>query len=254
MQSAGCLRCAHCCGKFKMKNLILVGHRGARALAPENTWSGFMTAVSLGLSMIELDVHLSKDGVVVVMHDETVNRCSNGRGMIENKSWASLQKLDVGLWFGKRFAGERMPLLRDILTHLPHAVTVMIEIKHQSTQARTKALAKAVLAVVKETRAEQRSILASSNYRCLKSLGKIQVLRCFIYSQPKRLPPALADGFKAIDAFSWNSELWDAVLAAKLRKLKKQFYVWTINDPKQVGLWKKRGMRGLITDSPQIFV
>ncbi len=231
----------------------MIGHRGARGLAPENTWSAIMEALRCGVRAIEIDVHLTRDGEAVLIHDETLNRTTSGRGPVASFGVQKLLGLDAGRWFSKVFVGERLPLLRDVLTYLPHSVTVMIEIKHQSSQARSNRLAERVQAIVTECRAEGRAILASSNYRCLKHLGKTAASKCFIYSQPKRLPVAVADKFRAIQGFSWNCELWDATLAKQLKRLKKTQYAWVINNPQQGRLWKQRGMAGVITDYPDRF-
>jgi glycerophosphoryl diester phosphodiesterase len=231
----------------------IIGHRGARGLAPENTWSSICCALQYGVRMLEIDVHLSRDAVVVLHHDEKINRCTNARGWIEALHSKKLSALDAGSWFHPSFKGERLPFLCDLLTYLPHEVTLMIEMKHQSTQARTNRLARAVWKLVQRQQAAGRVILASSNYRALKHLGPAPVRRCFIYSWPKRLRPALADQFKAVQSVSWNRELWDDKLAARLRKLNKAFYAWVINDPGSLPLWKKRGIKGVITDYPDRF-
>jgi glycerophosphoryl diester phosphodiesterase len=94
------------------------GHRGAAALAPENTYAGFALAAEAGADYLELDVQLSADGVPVVIHDDDLERTTNGHGPVAAASWAALQDLDAGTWFDRRFAGERIPSLAGFLRWL----------------------------------------------------------------------------------------------------------------------------------------
>ncbi len=80
----------------------IVGHRGAMGHAPENTRASFETALRLGADAVECDVHRSKDGETVVLHDGTLDRTTSGRGPVRARTWTQLQKLDAGAWFGPR--------------------------------------------------------------------------------------------------------------------------------------------------------
>jgi glycerophosphoryl diester phosphodiesterase len=108
----------------------VIGHRGACGLAPENTVASFRKAAELGVRWVEFDVHLSADGVPVVIHDDTVNRTTSGRGKVAKLSLAELQALDAGTWFGRRFEGERVPTLEAIVTLLGKlGLGAVVEIK-----------------------------------------------------------------------------------------------------------------------------
>lgn len=89
----------------------VIGHRGAAGLAPENTVASFRKAAEVGVRWVEFDVHLSADGVPVVIHDDTVDRTTGGRGAVASLTLAELQALDAGAWFDPRFEGERVPTL-----------------------------------------------------------------------------------------------------------------------------------------------
>jgi glycerophosphoryl diester phosphodiesterase len=104
-------------------------HRGASARAPENTLAAFEEAIRLGVDAIELDVHLSADGVPVVIHDDTVDRTTDGRGAVGALSLAALRRLDAGSWFGARFRGERIPTLEEALDCARGRCGLNIEIK-----------------------------------------------------------------------------------------------------------------------------
>jgi glycerophosphoryl diester phosphodiesterase len=97
------------------KGPFLVGHRGASALAPENTLAAFARAAEDGADVVELDVHLASDGSVVVLHDRCLRRTTDGWGWVDRKSLADLKALDAGRWFDAEFAGEPIPTLAEVL-------------------------------------------------------------------------------------------------------------------------------------------
>ena len=110
--------------------LMVIAHRGFSGAAPENTLSAFQKAIEIGSDMVELDVQLSKDGKLVVIHDETLERTTNGRGRVTDSTLKELKALDAGSWFGARFSGEKIPTIRDVLDLAKGRVLVNIEIKH----------------------------------------------------------------------------------------------------------------------------
>src|SRR6202030_1288319 len=95
--------------------LLLIAHRGASGHAPENTLAAFKRALTLGATFIETDLQLSRDSRFVAIHDDTVNRTTNGQGKVHDLSLADLRRLDAGSWFGSEFTGERIPTLPEIL-------------------------------------------------------------------------------------------------------------------------------------------
>lgn len=96
----------------------VIGHRGAAGHAPENTLASIREAARLGAAWVEFDVMLSGDGVPVLIHDETVNRTTDGQGRVSDKPLAALQALDAGRWFARRFAGQRIPALAETVETL----------------------------------------------------------------------------------------------------------------------------------------
>jgi len=110
----------------------IVAHRGLSRDCPENTLPAFAAAAKLKLDAIEFDVHLTRDGVLVVTHDDTIERCSNGQGRVGDLTWDELRNLDFGSWKAPRFAGTRIPSLDEtletILTSNP-AQHLLVEIK-----------------------------------------------------------------------------------------------------------------------------
>jgi len=109
----------------------VVGHRGAMGHRPENTFASFEHALELGADWIELDVHLTRDGALAVIHDESVDRTTDGHGLVRDHTLSELKLLDAGGWFGPAYAGQRVPTLDEVLDFARARNTVVdIEIKN----------------------------------------------------------------------------------------------------------------------------
>ncbi len=116
--------------------MSVVAHRGASAEAPENTMASFRLAAEVGCDLLEFDLHLSKDDVLVVIHDDTLGRTTNGRGLVRDHTWDELARLDAGSRFATRFAGERIPRFEEVAAWAKEkGVVLSCEIK-QPTPAR----------------------------------------------------------------------------------------------------------------------
>ena len=113
-------------------DFMVIAHRGASSYAPENTLAAFDLAIQMGVSHIELDVHFTRDGHVVVIHDDTVNRTTNGSGPVTSHALAALQGLDAGSWFGGKFAGQRIPTFEEVLERYQGQAHLHTEIKGHS--------------------------------------------------------------------------------------------------------------------------
>jgi len=113
-------------GKFPV---LVTAHRGFSGDAPENTLAAFKKAMEVGSDMIELDVRFSKDGKIVVIHDNTLERTTSGQGQVTDYTLQELKKLDAGSWFGPRFAQEGIPTLKEVLELAKGKIPLNIEIK-----------------------------------------------------------------------------------------------------------------------------
>ncbi len=109
---------------------MIVAHRGASALAPENTISSFSRALEIGADAVEFDIHQSSDGRLVVMHDESLERTTNGSGFIKDTDSRKLRGLDAGSWYASRFRGEKIPTLEEAVDFITPAAYAIVEIKH----------------------------------------------------------------------------------------------------------------------------
>jgi glycerophosphoryl diester phosphodiesterase len=111
------------------RDCLVIAHRGASSYAPENTFAAFDLALEMGARHLELDVQTSNDGHLVVIHDDLVNRTTNGFGRVWKHTLAELQALDAGAWFDKKFAGERIPTLEAVLDRYRGRAHLHVEIK-----------------------------------------------------------------------------------------------------------------------------
>ena len=113
-------------------------HRGASAIAPENTIAAFRAAAEQGAKWVELDVALSADGELIVIHDDSVDRTSSGTGNLGTLTAAEIAILDGGAWFAPRFAGERIPTLSEVITALGEiGLNINVEIKQHPITSRS---------------------------------------------------------------------------------------------------------------------
>ncbi|MFY0599530.1 MAG: hypothetical protein JXR03_07645 [Cyclobacteriaceae bacterium] len=116
---------------MKDKYVEIIAHKGASGIAPENTMASFRAALEMGVDMIELDVRNTKDEQIIVFHDSTLERTTNGVGQVHDFTLEEIKKFDAGGWFDDgQFAGERIPTLKEVLDYVDGRCKVLIEIKH----------------------------------------------------------------------------------------------------------------------------
>jgi len=112
-----------------MRNFVKIAHRGASGLAPENTLTAFRKAIEIGVDAVELDVHKTNDGKIVVCHDDRLDRTTNMTGLIRDLEFQEILEADAGSWFDKKFAGERIPTLEESLELMKDSVITVVEVK-----------------------------------------------------------------------------------------------------------------------------
>src|SRR5712692_9514611 len=113
-------------------DFMVIAHRGASSYAPENTFAAFDLAIQMGVNHIELDVHSTRDSHIVVTHDDTVDRTTNGAGPVTSHTLAALKALDAGSWFEGTFSGERIPTFSEVLQRYKARLHIHTEIKGHS--------------------------------------------------------------------------------------------------------------------------
>lgn len=112
----------------------ILAHRGAEAYAPENTFAAFSFAADLHADGIETDVQSTKDGKLVLFHDAKLERTTNGKGLLHEKNWHEIENLDAGLWFDKKYKGEKIPVLNDFLNTFCSNTITDLEIKQPNIE------------------------------------------------------------------------------------------------------------------------
>lgn len=145
-----------------------IAHRGAsgRGLAPENTLAAFEKAIEIGVEAIEVDVHQTKDGEIVVCHDASLDRTTDTHGTIRNMTLAQIQHADAGVRFDAAFAGERIPTLREALSMMKGRTLALIEIKPEDITA-------SVLEVIEEMEAKDEVVIQSFHREVVRQITEI---------------------------------------------------------------------------------
>lgn len=240
----------------------IVAHRGASHDAPENTLSAFRRAWQLGVECVEIDVHVSRDGEVVVMHDATTERIGGRDRRIDQQTLAELRELDVGGWKSPAFANERIPTLAEVLASVPRGRTLFVEIK--SDLAAVGAVAKVIEASDLRARGA-RVALQAFDAPTLAALAEAVTDAPAYWAvetplddsdPPKPLPytTAVIDEAK-LHGFAGVALRYDFVtdeLLAAARAASIEVDVWTINDAPSLAAWQARGVRWVETDRPDL--
>ncbi|GAA4503736.1 glycerophosphodiester phosphodiesterase family protein [Pseudaeromonas paramecii] len=233
----------------------LCAHRGLSGQAPENSLSAFILAAEAGLPWVELDVQLSADGVPVVIHDESVDRCSDGHGRVRELSLAQLQSLDGGSWFDPAYAGEAIPTLADVLALcLRYPLKVNVELKAYASED-LPALCEAVAQVIEGLALPADCLLFSSfdtQALTLMQQRLPQVPRGQLWQKIPADPlPTLAN----LQAWSAHCDYrhLDAQLAQQIKQAGYRLHCYTPNDPAWLNQATAWGVDMLISDHPERF-
>ena len=163
-------------GPYKFNPPWFIAHRGYRAKYPENTLVSFKAALDAGVQMIELDVALSRDRKLVVIHDATLERTTNGKGAVRDHTLAQLKRLDAGGWFHPRFAGEHLPELSEVLDLADGEVLINIEIKPHAYEPHhpTDAVERQTLDLVCRRNIAERVLISSFELNFLKYIATLE--------------------------------------------------------------------------------
>jgi len=234
---------------------IIFAHRGASAHAPENTLSAFNLALQHEADAFELDAKLSADGQVVVIHDQTVDRTTDGQGDVRYMTLAALQELDAGSYFDIAFRGERIPTLTQVFEAFGHRTFINVELTNYASP--DDDLPARVVDLVKHHRLEKQVIFSSFNPRALL---KARQLTSEVPLGLLALP-----GRRGWWARSWlgrivvpydalHPELSDATarLVATVHQRGHRVNVWTVNQPDDIRRLLALGIDGMFTDDPRL--
>lgn len=230
---------------------IVIGHRGAAGLAPENTLAAFRKGLELGADLLECDVHLSRDDRLVVIHDHTVDRTTDGKGRVRDLSLEELKALDAGARHGEEFAGERIPTLDEVLDLTKGRAKLSIEVKQGPVFY--PGIEAAVVAALERAGALDDALVISFDHR---ALGRIRSLT-------KRVPVGVLYGARPVDpvglARAADAQAllpqWTLVTEediAEARRAGLPVLPWTVNDAEQMARLLRMGVDGLTSDYPDV--
>ena len=229
---------------------LVWAHRGASGYAPENTLPAFQKAYQMGADGIELDVQMTKDGELVVCHDETIGRTSNGSGWIKDKTLAELKALDFSCG-QKDFAGVTIPTMREVFELLaPTDMIINIELK--TGIVFYLGMTKKLLELTSECGFSDRVIYSSFNHYTIKHIREIapEAKLGFLYADGTIDMPsyAIKHGVQALHPALYNIQFPGFIEECRQRGLAVN--VWTVNDEEHLGLCCKAGVDAIITNYP----
>lgn len=231
-----------------------MGHRGARALAPENTLAGMRAAMAAGADGVEFDVQRTKDGHLVVFHDDNLKRICGIQGRVVTSALAQLRELDAGRHFGPKFAGELIPTLDEVLETLPASAFVNIEAKR--FRFRSDGLEAGIVDAFRRHGLAGRCIVSSFNPVLLWRLGRMDrsIPLGLLYAPDE--PPGLNRGwprrFLRLAALHPYHGQVTPELLQKTHAGGQQVNTWTVNEPDDMRRLLDLGVDSIITDRPDL--
>lgn len=249
---------------------FILGHRGASAVAPENTLAAFSRAISDGADGIEFDVRLSRDGVPVVIHDATLKRTGLIDRLVSELTAAELVRVDVGSWFAERtqnpnesFAGEKLPSLVQVF-ELFSSRTGLLYIEMKCDKGEGPALAAEVARLTRECRMAERVVVESFDHAAITAIKRIDSgIRTAALFEPKLMHPistvrrirmiATALGVGA-DEIALHHTLAGDRVVAKARQAGLEVVVWTVDDPAWITRARTLEIKALIANDPGMMV
>jgi glycerophosphoryl diester phosphodiesterase len=243
-------------GHLYPRTPLILGHRGASQYAPENTLSAFKLAMDQGADGVELDVTLSADGVPVVIHDDSLDRTTNGHGPVRLQSLAALKRLDAGYpgRFANQFPQERIPTLAEVFTSLSPQAIINVELKHDRSPGRE--LAGRVVALIHEHAMARRVLISSFQFSSLRRVKALdprlpvgllyssalmgpRLARCLAGALPHEAHHPSQDHLTTERAAWYHAQGW-------------RVNAWTVNDEGDLRRLAAAGVDGLITNRPDV--
>lgn len=236
-----------------MKTCKVYSHRGDTKNAPENTISAFKKAIEMSVDGIELDVQMTCDGQIVVVHDHSLGRTCNGSGMIKDMRYDRLRQLDFGGWFSKEFEGEKIPLLYEVIEFLKYSnIELNIELKATPEKYNDNIEIETVR-IIKEYGFEKRVFFSSFNHYSLLKIKKI--------NEDIRIAPLFVGMFKDIWEYAKNISAF--AINPQHEQITKQLVencdlngikinAWTVDDPKHIERMISLEVDSIISNRPDI--
>ena len=229
----------------------VIAHRGFSGKAPENTLIAIREAILIGADMAEIDVTLSSDGKIVVIHDETLDRTTNGSGEVSQFTLEELQKLDAGSWFDPQFAGERIPTLDEVLETVEGKILLNIEIKSEAVE---RGIAAEVVAEVQRRGMAGQIVISSFSPTALENVRSQSpdLVTAVLYNS------SLHSGLDAVDiveslgasVFNIKRTRLTATMMERCGEHNIPVGIYTVNKKRHMRKMIKKGVTAVFTDHP----
>lgn len=228
------------------QDVEITAHRGDVSQAPENTIPAFKAAIESGADWIELDINQTKDGVLVVLHDENLMRVAGVPYKVRDLTYDEIHSLDVGSRLGPDFQGTSIPTLSEVLDYCRGKIKLNIEIKYREGQSLE--LVPQMVEMIRQREMLQERMITSFNYGCLQMVKIFEpsLETGLISSQPIPQPEI----YTSADNFVLSIELIEPDTVNRIHGLGKEVIAWTINDQYSVDKCKKARADNIITDRP----
>lgn len=235
-----------------MAGTKIIAHRGASGYAPENTMPAFQKAIEMGADGIEIDLHMSMDGHLIVMHDEWVNRTTNGKGLIRDMTLKELKKLDCGKWFDDEYEGAKIPTLEEVLDLIRHWDGFLnIEIKGGSVFY--PGIEKRACEIIKMFCFDEQIVFSSFNHYSMSDIksNATHLKVGLLYSDRLYQPWNYA---KLMDADALHPPYFhvDPHMVECCKDKGILINAWTVNDEAEMTRLLQLKIHGIITNYPDI--
>ncbi len=228
-------------------NLQIIAHRGVSGSAPENTLASIRKALEFPeIDAIEIDIHLSKDGEIIVIHDADLQRTTDKKGKIQALSLAEIRAADAGSWFDKRYAGEKVPTLSEVLELVQNQTKLLIEIKQNGTKIYPEIIRKTI-AEIRKYQAEKWCIIQSFQSDYLEESYQIAPE---IEIQKLVFVPFFLPDVQGTTAVNADFRFWNRQRIQKVHQQNRQTFVYTLNGIKAIKRAILMGVDGIITNYP----
>ena len=229
----------------------VIAHRGFSGRAPENTLAAIREAIAVGADMAEVDVTLTADDQVVVIHDEKVQRTTGGRGLVADFTLAELQRLDAGSWFSRRFSEERIPTLEQVLEAVDGRILLNVEIK---SEAVGRGVTEKVAAAIQARGMVNRVVVSSFSPRALEEMrSAAPEIRTAVLYDPELHrgmdPVEIVTGLGASAFNIRGSRLTDEMLR-RCSEHGIPVGIYTVDKPKKMRRFLERGVNAIFTNHP----
>jgi glycerophosphoryl diester phosphodiesterase len=235
---------------------LVFAHRGASKLAPENTLPAFEAAIRSGADGVELDVQYSSDGHLVVIHDLTLEKLTNGMGRVTAQPLATLRALDAGSHFGPQFGGTRIPFLGEVLDLLKGKLLVNVELKVPDTAS--SGMGADVVAAVRAHGMADQVVISSFNPFALRKAklagSEIECALLLAHDLPGWMQWGLTRRYSRADGIHPEAAMVDVAYVAWASKQRLPLRVWTVDDEAEMRRLLALGVDAMITDVPDRLV